>query len=338
MQRRLEERLDEALARHRVVVEQRQHAALALDRPDRRRVLRPLDLALVVRRGRERAELRRPARADVRGQVLAGAVQQRQVLRRVHRDPVERRARLRDRVAGLEHVADHQRDREAVADVAAAAERQRDREAGVVDPVEQAPEAVAHADHAPPAPARQVDDPLQPLRGIVVVAHQRRAAGARPSALRAADDEARRAVEREQPGSQLVAPGKLDEPLVDRHELRHVALERAPAGRQAGPLGAVALEVPGAVRRPHRLEAAAPLLTRQELLDRLEVDPLRGGRRGLPARMRRQQSDVVAERLPDGLPVAVDRGGRLGGQPERLDPVRQPAQVRLVAHPSRRSM
>src|SRR5215211_5182587 len=56
VQRRLEERLDEALARQLRLVEQREHAALALDGADRLRVLRPLDLALVVGRGRERVE------------------------------------------------------------------------------------------------------------------------------------------------------------------------------------------------------------------------------------------------------------------------------------------
>src|SRR3954451_14889746 len=62
-QRRLEKRLDEALARQLGIVEQLEHALLALDGADRARVLRPLDLALVVGGGGHGAELGRAARA-----------------------------------------------------------------------------------------------------------------------------------------------------------------------------------------------------------------------------------------------------------------------------------
>ena len=93
------------------------------------RVLGPLHLALVVGGRGDRVELGRPARADVGGEEVARAVEQREVLRRVHRDPLERGARLGDRVAGLQQVAHDERDREAVADVAAPAERERDRQA-----------------------------------------------------------------------------------------------------------------------------------------------------------------------------------------------------------------
>ena len=68
VQRRLEERRDEALARQLRVGEQVEHALLALDGADRARVLGPLDLALVVGRGRDVAELGRAARPDVGGQ------------------------------------------------------------------------------------------------------------------------------------------------------------------------------------------------------------------------------------------------------------------------------
>ena len=63
VQRRLEERLDEALALHLRVGEQVEHAALALDGADRAGVLRPLDLALVVGRGRDLVELAAAGRA-----------------------------------------------------------------------------------------------------------------------------------------------------------------------------------------------------------------------------------------------------------------------------------
>ena len=183
------------------------------------------------------------------------------------------------RVADLEQVAHDDRDAEAVADVAAAAERERDGEARVVDPVEQAPQAVAHPEHPAAAPLGQVDDALEARDRVVVVAHEHRRV-ARPRALRAADDEARRPVEREQPRGQLVAAGELDEPLVGRDELGHVAGERAPAGVEVGPVGAAVLEVPRPVGRPHRVEARLPLRPGRELLDRLELELLRAAPAG----------------------------------------------------------
>ena len=93
------------------IVEQLEHALLALDGADRLRVLGPLDLALVVGRRRDLAELGRAAGPDVGGQVRARAVEQREVLRRVDRDPRERLARLGDVVADLEQVAHDERDR-----------------------------------------------------------------------------------------------------------------------------------------------------------------------------------------------------------------------------------
>ena len=126
VQRRLEERVLEPLT---VLAEQREHAALALDALDRLGVLRPLDLALVVGRGRRVDEPRLAAGADVDRDEGAGPVQERQVLRRVDRDARQRLARLRDVVAGLQQVPDHERDREAVADVGPPAEGQRDRRA-----------------------------------------------------------------------------------------------------------------------------------------------------------------------------------------------------------------
>ena len=90
-------------------------------------------------------------------------------------DRRERLARLRDVGADLEQVAHDERDAEAVADVAATAERERDGEARVVDPVEQAPQAVAHPEHAAAAPLGQVDDALEARDRVVVVAHEHRA-------------------------------------------------------------------------------------------------------------------------------------------------------------------
>ena len=147
---------------------------------------------------------------------------------------------------------------------------------------------------------------LEPVGRVVVVADQQRLA-ARPGALRAADDEARRAVEREQARREVTAAGKLDDLLVDGHQLGHVLLERPPAGRVAGARGVALLEVPRLVGRPHGLEPLAPGRARPELLDGLELE-LAGRRMPL-----REQPELIPQRLP----IAVDRGHRLRRQPPR---------------------
>ena len=88
MQRRLEEGVLEAVA---VLLQQLEHAALALLAADRLGVLRPLDLALVVGGGRRVDEPRLAAGADVGGDVGAGPVEQREVLRRMDGDARQRR-------------------------------------------------------------------------------------------------------------------------------------------------------------------------------------------------------------------------------------------------------
>ena len=90
-----------------------------------------------------------------------------------------------DRVASLQHVAQHDRYAEPRPDVRTPAERERHGDACVVDAVEQAPQTVAHAEHAPAPVCRThhhaVIEPVVP----VVVAYQR-GTPARDGGLRAA--------------------------------------------------------------------------------------------------------------------------------------------------------
>ena len=92
-----------------------------------------LDNAASAQGGRRVDEPRLTSGPDVRGDVGAGPVEQREVLRSVDRDASEHfLAGRADVVARLEHVADYERDREAVAHVGAAAEGQRHGEPTVV--------------------------------------------------------------------------------------------------------------------------------------------------------------------------------------------------------------
>ena len=246
-------------------------------------------------------------------------------------NPCERLARLLHRLARLEQVADDQRDAEAVSDLAPAAEGQRGREAGVVHAVEQAPEAVAHADHAPAGPGRRADDALRAGRRIVVVAHEDRIRVAAPRSLRAAHHKAGRPVEREKAGRQLVAAGELDEALVGGDQLGHVPAQHPAAGREIRASRLALLQVPAAVGRPHRVEGGLPLVPGLELLDRLERQPVAVGSRGRLGRVAPvvwQQLELVLDLVPDGLPVAVDRLVGDRRQAERLDPLGQFGQRR----------
>ena len=262
------------------------------------------------------------------------AIEDREVLRRVHRDAGERRLRLGHRRARLQHVAHDDRDAEAVADVAPPAEGERDREAVGVDAVEQPPEAVAHADHAPARPRGRGDHALQPRGRVVVVADEHRRVAA-AGTLRAADDEPRRTVEGEHPRGQLVAVRQLHQAVVRRDQLGHVALQRAAAGLEARAGRLALLQVPRPVRGPHGAQPRLPLRSGLQLLDRLE-DQLLGargqGRCGRGAVVLRKQLELVAQRLPHGRPPAVDRLGGLGRKAARDHPLGQVAQVGLVGH------
>src|SRR5439155_2213363 len=114
-------------------------------------------------------------RADVTGRVGHG-----EGVGEMVREPAQRRASLLRRLAGLEQVADDEWDAEAAADDLAATEGERHREAGVADPVQKTPGAVARADHGS-RPGRVEDRPFEPLRGIVVIPREDRAAGAKHS-------------------------------------------------------------------------------------------------------------------------------------------------------------
>ncbi len=182
---------------------------------------------------------RRPVRADVDGRGVAG-VGEREVVRGVHREPLECGYRLLDGVAGLEQVADDDRDAETGAAGLRSAERERDGEAGVVDAVEHAPQAVAHPEHRPREPAVP-DRRLDAVRVVVVVADER----AVDDGLAAAGEQGRRVVQAQDAGGEVSPAGQLGDVLPRRDELRHVRAERRACRRVARAGGVAVAEVPG---------------------------------------------------------------------------------------------
>jgi hypothetical protein len=103
---RIDDGLDELVARGRVVADELEQAVLALDAADLARVLGPVDAPLVVRRRFVAAELVRAVRPDVRAEPCACAVHDREVRRRVDRDVLDHAARLGRGLARLEQIAD----------------------------------------------------------------------------------------------------------------------------------------------------------------------------------------------------------------------------------------
>ena len=110
----------------------------------------------------------RPVRRQVRRGPCAFPVQRCDVVGHVDRNPAQRPHGLPGIPAGLQHVADHQRDPEALADLRSAAEGQGDRKAGVVDPVQQPPQAVEHAEHARPVTTSWPPRRRQPIVPVIV--------------------------------------------------------------------------------------------------------------------------------------------------------------------------
>ena len=122
---------------------------------------------------------------------------------------------------------------------------ERDGEAGVVHAVEQAPQAVAHADHAVPAPCRRL---ARRPRSAPARSRSCAPAPGRPAMrrLRAARQVRRRVVQRQHPRGHVAAAGQVDQPLVDADQLRHVArsirraVHVARAARRRPPAGTTA--------------------------------------------------------------------------------------------------
>ena len=191
-------------------------------------------------------------------------------------EPGQHGRRLGDGRARLEQVAQDERHPESVAEHRPAAERERHGQAVLVDPVEQAPQAVARPHDPLPGPRRVPDDALEARRRVVVVADEERPAGAAVDALRAAAQIRRRVHHREHPGGDIAAAGELDQPLPCRHQLGHVLAQHPRGVREVRAGGVAVAEEPLAVRRPQLLEDAAPRLARPILLQgaKCELDRL----------------------------------------------------------------
>jgi hypothetical protein len=172
--------------------------------------------------------------------------------------PAQRSHRLFGGPASFQHVADHERDPEPLADLGPAAEGERDGQAGFVDPVQQAPQAVGHAEHPRTGERRpghhRVEQPVIP----VVVADQGRAAR-QDRRLRASGQEGRRVPQCEHGGRLGVLAEQARQPPPDRDEFGHVLVEPCPGLPGGGP-GARAVPPPLPERRPGRGQVPAQLV------------------------------------------------------------------------------
>src|SRR5690348_10980476 len=231
---------------------------LPLDRPDGRGVRRPLHFPLEVGGHRPAGGAGRAVRGQVHRGPAAAAVEHGDVVRHVHRDPAQRLHRFVRGRAGLEHVPDHQRDPEALAGLRPSAEGQRDGQPGVVDPVQQAPQAVEHAEYPAAAPGRPghhgVEQPVVP----VVVPDQGGAAG-QDGCLGAAGQERRRVPQRQRGLGTGILAEHGAEPLPGGHELGHVLLEPGPGLGRGRPVAWSAVP-PAPEERPGRVEVPLDVL------------------------------------------------------------------------------
>ena len=269
-ERRPQEALGERSGVHRGIPQRTNDRLLAFDRAGRASLLGPFDDPLVIGGRRDVAEDRLTVGREVRGEDPPAPVDQREVVAERIRESRQRHPGLLDRRAGLQDVPRHDRDPEAVAQDLPAAERQRDGEPRVVHPIQEAPEAVAHADHAAIQQTRRPHQAFEPRRRVVVVASEQRTPLARPGALRTGREERRRLVEREHARRQVAAPRQLDHPFVRRDQLRHVRAEH-PRARRVRRASLLALaEEPLPVVRPPLLEDGAPAISELELLDGAE--------------------------------------------------------------------
>ena len=242
---------------------------LSLDAPRRTGVLVPLDASLVIRRGTRGRELDLAIGRQVGRTDIAREVDDREGVREVVRQTSQRRARLLRRLAGLEHVADDDRNPETRTDDLPASEGERDREAGIVKPVQEPPAAISRTDHRSD-PARVEDRSFEPLWRIVVVPREHGRLAPCPDGLRAPREVRRRRPHREEASLEVTAACKRTHALVGRHELGHVLPQRPERLGVRGSRRLAFMKEPRLVAGPMRLEEITPSLPRFELLDRLE--------------------------------------------------------------------
>ena len=167
-----------------------------------------------------------------------------------------------------------------VPDEPAATERERHRQPVLVQPVEQAPQAVARADDPAACPGGRPDDPVEPGRDVVVVSDEDRRS-APPDTLRAGAKVRRRVDHRQRPGRNVAPAGQLDEALVGRDELGHVVPQQPARFEVAGAGRLTVLQVPVAMGRPALGEGGRPERPGRALADRPKRD--RHRRRGRPS-------------------------------------------------------
>ena len=179
----------------------------------------------------------------------------------MHRHALQHLQRLRGSLAGLQDIAQHDDDAEPLAAAQPAAESERDAEAVIVDPVQHAPQTIAHRHGANTAKLRVQQGRVAQFRRIIVVANQRRPL-ARPYRLGAAADEGGRIPQAQEPRDQIAAariladaPDQLlGQPLPRRHQLRHVCLQLPRAFGIGRPRAIALAQIPTQIIGPARLE------------------------------------------------------------------------------------
>ena len=174
--------------------------------------------------------------------------------------------RLLHRGSDLEQVAHDERDRETRRGSLPAAEGERHDEAVLVHAVQQPPQAVARTDHASSREGAAGGDPLEEIRVVVVVAHQRSLLAGQHG-LGAAWQECRRVPHGQHPRCHLVAPRQRDEPLPRRYQLGHEPSELRSGCGEVGALKLALLEVPAPVARPGRVVQRLPASPRDVLVN-----------------------------------------------------------------------
>ena len=100
------------------------------------------------------------------------AVNDREVVRHVHRNPGQQSADIGNGLRHFQEIAHHQRNPKPLSRPLPSAICERNGKAGVVHAVHQPPETVAHPEHPPSRPSARQHNALTEVRVVVVVTYQ----------------------------------------------------------------------------------------------------------------------------------------------------------------------
>ena len=202
------------------------------------------------------ADFRGAVRKKLDEGVIASPVEDQDVVRHVGGDAAQDPHGFGGVAGDLKDIAENQRDAEAVACLFAASEGERDGEAVFIDTVDQAPEAIAHADDPGSEPLGVEDDAFGEVGAVVVVSDQEWFV-LNPDGLGTAEDIGGRAKEGEHLSGLGIAAGDPGEIFPEGEEFRHVLLEGFPGLGEAGTAVRTG-QVPGTIGGPEFAEELAP--------------------------------------------------------------------------------